>query len=404
MCDKLDNDSKIMQLWMNRIKNKYKELYKSNKKSNQILQQAINVENVDNNLDNFKVKIDKTFKLIDSYPEKFQGKVYIAAYSVNNILIKPFLEYLLLKNPEYHKTEPNQLYFPFFESDIDLDIEEEADLLLKQIFNKSKHIIEYKGYCKINNNCYLIYDTGSRKYNPKEKSSSSFWWWTSLHEIIDSGFIYNFKINQSVKELFYYEPGLSRLTTIKGKLLQNPIIAYQHEPIDDIKKNILFGPTRTLINEKGIFLVFTQIERAKKLAYLSLSYPFTSLKNEPNYIDYQSNYCLLRFALFINDSILLSREQFENNHNLKINNKNTIIIDCNENYNIDEDDMIFLIKEDERCFFMNYVKLSINHNLKYIHNSYNYETDNDESDYDNENIYDDLSSESSDVILVNNFQ
>lgn len=92
MCDKINTDEKIMKSWKERIQNKYKQLYKSNNNTiNNNISQALNFryENEDFK-DNFKVHIDKTYHLIDDYPTNFQGRVYIAAFSVSNIIVRPF--------------------------------------------------------------------------------------------------------------------------------------------------------------------------------------------------------------------------------------------------------------------------------------------------------------------------
>ena len=364
MCDKINTDEKIMKSWKERIQNKYKQLYSSNKQTN--ISQALTFRYESEDFkDNFKVHIDKTYHLIDDYPSNFEGRIYIAAFSVSNIIIRPFLEYLLVKNPQNHIEEPNKLYFPYFESSLDTNIEEESNILLKQIFTKSKHIVEYLGYCKVNNDCYLVFDTGSRRNKVSKKLKNSFWWWTTISEIVDFKQIYNFPIDKSVQELFFYESGLSRLVNLKGRILENPIIGYQFENCEDINKNVLFGASRFQIKDRGLFIVFTQFERANKLAYLGFNYPLIDINNEPKIKINNNDYFIMRFALFLGNSLLISNEEFENKttseYNQIMKKINTLIIDYPVN-NEDNNDSVFLIKDDSRCYFMDYTGL-LNDNL-----------------------------------------
>ena len=401
MCDKLDSDQIIMNSWKDRIKRKYKQLYNPSSNSNNIIHNALISNEIDTNLNNYKVTLDKTYTLLDNYPTNFIGTVYIAAFSVNNILVRPFLEYLLIKNPPDHKN-PNELYFPFFDCFQDTDIEEESNLIIKQIFSKSKNIIDYLGYCLIDNSCYLIYDTGSRKYNPKEKSLNSYWWWTTIFEVIETGNIFDFKINQSVKKLFLYEPGLCRLVTSREKrVLENPIIAYQYENNDDLQKNLLFGLTRQQIRDKGLFIISCQFHRAKQLASLALSNPFINIQNEPNYIDYQSDYSIMRVAIFKGNSTLITKEQFESDnseyHNLFSKNFHTLMIDYNQT-NCENNDIIFLLKEDSRCYFINFIKLSSYNLFSLEHQPFNINFLQQDT---NNQLEPDNLSENSDIVLVN---
>lgn len=422
MCDQLENDKVIMKAWMNRIQNKYKEMYGSqnnnknnNKSSNIVIQDALLSDEVEtNNLDYNKVWLDRTFKLIDNYPENFKGRVYISAFSINNILVRPFLEYLLVKNPPNHVKEPNELYFPFFDSVEETDIEEESNVIINQIFKKSKYVIDFIGHCIINNSCYLLFDTGSKKYGPKEKQDSSYWWWTTIYEIVETGMIFDFTINNSVKELFKYEPGLCRLISSNtGKVLENPIIAYQYESNEEIHKNVLFGPTRLHIQNKGLFIICSQLKRTKKLALLGLENPFIELNNEPNYFDNQNNNLLMRLAIFKGNSILISNTEFEDikskYHNLSSFNIQTLMVDYTNNSDIkSENDIVFLLKDDSRCYFINYIKLSFNNNIinrSNINKSENIlkvEVSNDtHNSYDSDNDDDtNYLSENSDTVLI----
>jgi hypothetical protein len=430
MCDKLSDDKFIMNSWKNRIQNKYNELYtKNNISVNKDIQHSLTsheVANEDTFLNNSIVSIDKTFKLIDNYPENFNGKVYLAIYSINNTLIRPFLEYLLVKNPPNHSSNPNKLYFPYFDCFQETDIEEESNIILKQIFNKPKYLIEYIGYCITDNSCYLVFDSGSRKYGPKEKSLSSFWWWSTIYEIVETGIIFDFYIDYSVKQLFNYEPGLCRLTTSKGKkIFENPIIAYQFESREEIHKNILFGATRLQIQNKGLFIICSQLNRAKQLALIASEDPLINLNNEPIYKDYQNNYLIMRLAIFKGKSKLISKDQFEdinsNYHNFPCNNINTLLIDYNssycknnhENENKDED-FIFLLKEDNRCYFINYMKVqsddiptnnnigNLFENIKLNNNKINFKEHDENMRYITDNSIDNYGSDSdSDIIFIN---
>ena len=216
------------------------------------------------------------------------GNIHICAYNINNNGQFPFIQYILRKYNETHKTKKDQITFPNFKYTKNYPIMDFNNLILEIIYKSYKiktGKYEYKGFINNNNQFYVFYDFTTCNINIHELTRQNDLWLVSMDEILNHKNVCNFPIDSLVTNFFIDSTHIdfNYLLDYDKNIIETPIIAYTDAPLNKLNFILYFGESESFHDEL-----------IEPYFYFS-NYQKILLKNQL----LNNNYGIVRFALFL---------------------------------------------------------------------------------------------------------
>lgn len=221
--------------------------------------------------------------------------VYICAHKIiGDGGLYPFLQYLLIKDPE-----TNVISFPTFPySGPDVPIYESKIILCEYIHNYNLNIdkcmesIDYKGFIQNEESLYLFFDISLCNTNIFDIFKTNVLWFAIMDEIINPRSICSFEINAQVSNFFLKNDRLIFLQNENDVNYESPIVAYSGTSNSKLTFTYTFGETKTPDSFMGPYYYFTDYENVIN----NKGYRITSLLNKE--VESQQ-FGIIRFAIFL---------------------------------------------------------------------------------------------------------
>jgi hypothetical protein len=154
--------------------------------------------------------------------------IHVCLYQINKESPFPFLQYFLLK-----ETPNNELYFPKFTYDFSLHTDPILELCMNIIFiifetfSKPGNCAIFKGLIQNEDNIYMFFDGSSDCIGAHLLTETNDIWLTLIDEIVNSGSVFNFKVKDHVRNLFYENSSLIFLKSENGNNIEAPVTAFR---------------------------------------------------------------------------------------------------------------------------------------------------------------------------------
>ena len=280
----------------------------------------INDDTIENNIiieapkikDNKQKQADST--KINYYLDNLNQQVEVNKNDIVHICIftvqtnnNPYLLYLLYKH-----LNNDVLTFPYFYYN-------DGDLLYN-CNQKMESIIdinyEFKGYKKKDNNIYAFYRIENNVYTPELIKKNDDWWFSLIYEICYQKKINNYKIHNSVTDVFINNMFLTLLYDDNNIPHEVPIPLYVGSHKNNLDYLLSFGAYKSLSPESinGQFYYYSDYDSACRFGLWTNDFK----KNEPYTDNEYGRYIeggLVRYTVFVgNTKVNLENSKKENNN------------------------------------------------------------------------------------------
>lgn len=238
-----------------------------------------NIENLETIYRSKNVNYLFPYKLDKNYNTLLNGNINIVFYNINKQLYLPFIQYLLFySNKTYDFLKVNYSD----NNSIDNLIIDINKLLKKNNINLQELI--FKGFLDYNNEKYIILEIILSKYNNNIVNNNYCYEFVTVYEILNSHFVYDILINNSVELFFTSNSSLLYLYKTNNSCIQNPIVMYGY----DIPINHFYHLKRGRENENGIigkgYYFTTYSNCIKKINRDNIIYRYVIQPNKIKYI------------------------------------------------------------------------------------------------------------------------
>lgn len=250
---------------------------------------------------NLKKEYFYNFQLKNDLPHNIPT-ANIVIFKINHFNSIPFLMFLFYNEADSYS----------FVEVKNKSIEQIHDFVSEGIFSLHDDLPSFRGYKKNNNKYYLFYELSQSEDNENINNDTT-WIWGTLHEILNTHFIFNKPIKTHVTSLFIKFNELTRLTMEDDiNLYETPMIGYYLS--DEIKMNYIsnFGAIKELPSgEYGPYF------------YFNLSFDTLAKSND-------ETKRIIRFALFLGKCYLTNHsyndDLFDKYNSIIISNKDKVIV------------------------------------------------------------------------------
>ena len=214
------------------------------------------------------------------------GNLFYICYHITTNSKYPFVQIMLEKSPfNVKQIYKEEFLFPSVSIHPDLDNQKITEIIINQVnINLNKincdPVLEsaYMGVITKNKNVFALINVSSSNINHLKLSKNSTIWFALPTEIINIGSIYNIPISSYVISLFTYEPELGVLyNPLLNNIFLLPDVAFTYSDSKRSEFQLVFGPSK-----KQIYYHFYK------------------------YSDFRENLLNNRYALFIEDPLLIN--------------------------------------------------------------------------------------------------
>lgn len=192
-------------------------------------------------------------------------KVFVCAYTIDNLDSVPFLKYLFVRDPE----DPNMLVlasYQYFASGINCkELKMDASMLLINILDRSNMgDFVFKGYDVRDTNVYVFVDVTNYHIDVGNfKHHTDAIKFCLIDEIVNTRKCFNYTIGDMVTSYFQSKPWLIYLCDENGSRIENPITGYVHTDYNYLSFLNAFGVKKSDdLSLLGPYYYFTDYENA----------------------------------------------------------------------------------------------------------------------------------------------
>jgi hypothetical protein len=189
-------------------------------------------------------------------------KVFVCAYTIDNLDSVPFLKYLFVRDPE----DPNMLVlasYEHFASGINCkELKMDASMSLINILDRSNMgDFVFKGYDVRDTNVYVFFELTLNNNDVKPHTDAINF--CLIDEIVNTRKCFNYTICEAVVAYFQSKPRLVYLCDKYGNKIENPIAGYIHADYNDLSFLNTFGVKKSDdLSLFGPYYYFTDYENA----------------------------------------------------------------------------------------------------------------------------------------------
>jgi len=242
------------------------------------------------------------------------GEINLCIYQVNNLALKPFLQFVMKKNEKNNQNKKlnDLITFPSFSFKRNDNIMEVCDFII-EIIHQYYHLNDistysYKGFINNNNKFYVFYDFGNCVINSNFLYRKNDLWLILVDEILNQKSVCNFEVDPAVTDFFLDNINFTYLKDENNNFIETPTVVYSGCDKKDIDFKSLFGVSSTLEKYLPIpYYYFTDYQNAVKLG---------TCRNE----DVMINNCgIVRYAVFLGYMINYKDNTNKNCNSIYIN-------------------------------------------------------------------------------------
>ena len=189
-------------------------------------------------------------------------KVFLCAYTIDNLDSVPFLKYLFVYDPE----DPNMLVlasYEYFASGINCkELKMDASMLLINILDRSNMgDFVFKGYDVRDTNVYVFFDVTNYHIDVNHHNDAIKF--CLIDEIMNTRKCFNYTISEAVALHFQSKPWLVYLCDANGNKIEIPNAGYIHADYNDLSFLNAFGVKKSDdLSLLGPYYYFTDYENA----------------------------------------------------------------------------------------------------------------------------------------------
>jgi len=249
------------------------------------------------------------------------GNIHICPYYINKTGKNPFLQCVLRKYDNAHKTKKDLITFPSFYYEKGLPIMMYSDHIMNVIkasYKIKKGNFEYKGFINNGNQFYVFYDFSDCVIRCHDLKRANDLWLVTMDEIINHKKACNFPIDSKVSN-FFSDLNNLHFTYLKDKndnIYETPIVAYVGLEAKKVDFVSCFGEPKTLReNLPEPYYYFTDYQKAFKVGGFKKTLNDESeYKCDKSFNLRESQAGLVRFALFTGYVKMLSEKNKANEY------------------------------------------------------------------------------------------
>ena len=222
--------------------------------------------------------------------------IHICSYYINTKGKSPFLQYFLYKEKRENNTGES-FTFPTFKYDPYTNVIAKVitimEMLCMSYYKGSNYI--YKGFKIYKNDIYIFFDCSQLDIESVRLDRNNDLWLVLIDEIINKGYVCNYKITDTVIDFFYNNNELIFLRDLNYEIYETPTVLYASCPERRLHFCSVFGISSFSdeLNLFGNYYYFTDFKNIFKQTRMDKSGPGSGSGSE------EKETGIIRLAVFL---------------------------------------------------------------------------------------------------------